>query len=245
MHKLESIQHFSFDKDGVLIDVHHYWVSVISVRARAICHSLGITSIETEDFLISAMGVDRPHFRIKKGGPIGYSPRPVVAAAALNALKETGERTISIQDIEEIFLEVDGMTTQNLENWCVLIQSVDQGLTTLWENDRTLSVVTSDRTALATQTLILHNLRQMFSTVIGGDRVKAGKPNPEGILLACEEVGISTKNTAYVGDTLGDMEAAKAAGVCAIGITSGLADAEELELSADFVISELTELRIG
>lgn len=239
---LGAIQHFCFDKDGVLIDVHHYWASVIAARARTVCRRVGIDSQDIEDLLITAMGVDTTRLRIKPGGPVGYAPRSVVAEAALRALNDAWEGEMSRHDIDEIFLEVDATTQKNLEIWCAPIPGVDQALADLWKDDRRLSIVTSDRSVLASRTMELRNLRQMFTTVIGGDRVKIEKPDPEGILLACEEVGVSTIHTAYVGDTLGDMKAAKAAGVLAVGITSGLADAEELGQVADLVISNLTEL---
>ena len=82
----------------------------------------------------------------------------------------------------------------------------------------------------------------LFESVIGGEKVERGKPHPEGILRACDEVNISPADSAYVGDTQGDMLAANAAGVLAVGVTSGLADAEELRQTADLVISRLSEL---
>jgi len=237
-----GIQHFCFDKDGVLINVHYYWTSVIVERARAICRRVGIDTPGLETRLTTAMGVDVSQLRIKRGGPVGYAPRSVVAKAAMRALSDAWPGEMSSQDIDGIFLEVDATTVENLDSWCVPIPGVDQALADLWESDRRLSIVTSDRTALADRTMELRNLRHMFSTVIGGDRVKVGKPDPEGISLACEEVGVSTRNTAYVGDTLGDMEAAKAAGVLAVGITSGLEDGEGLGRVADIVINNLAEV---
>ena len=240
---LVGIQHFCFDKDGELIDVHHYWASVIAARARAICRNLGIDSPGIQELLTTAMGVDVSRNRIKRGGPVGHAPRSVVAEAAVRALSDAWTGEVSRQDIEAIFLEVDVTTKENLESWSIPIPGVGHALADLSENDRRLSIVTSDRTVLASLSMELRDLRQLFATVIGGDRVKAGKPDPEGIFLACEEVGVSTMYTAYVGDTLGDMEAAKAAGVVAVGITSGLADGERLGRIADLVINDLAELK--
>lgn len=49
--------------------------------------------------------------------------------------------------------------------------------------------------------------------------------------------------TAYVGDHAGDMQAAHTAGVTAVGVTSGPADAAALRTAgADLVVDELTEL---
>ena len=49
--------------------------------------------------------------------------------------------------------------------------------------------------------------------------------------------------TSYVGDHAGDMQAARTAGVTAVGVTSGPADAEALRTAgADLVVDDLTEL---
>lgn len=49
------------------------------------------------------------------------------------------------------------------------------------------------------------------SVIICGDMVKNSKPDPEPLLLACEQLGVNTSQCCYVGDSLADMQAAKAA----------------------------------
>ena len=56
-------------------------------------------------------------------------------------------------------------------------------------------------------------LRDSFDAVIGGDDVLNVKPDPEGILLALERMGISASESMMVGDSAADMLAGKRAGV--------------------------------
>jgi len=65
-------------------------------------------------------------------------------------------------------------------------------------------------------------------TIIDGSRVEHAKPAPDLLLFAARQLGIEPSRAWYVGDSIWDMQAAKAAGMPAIGVVSGSATAEEL-----------------
>ena len=66
-------------------------------------------------------------------------------------------------------------------------------------------------------------------TIIDGSRVEHAKPAPDLLLFAARELGVEPSRAWYVGDSVWDMQAARAAGMPAIGVVSGSATAEELE----------------
>jgi HAD superfamily hydrolase (TIGR01509 family) len=66
-------------------------------------------------------------------------------------------------------------------------------------------------------------------TIIDGSRVEHAKPAPDLLLLAARELGVEPTHAWYVGDSVWDMQAARAAGMPAIGVVSGSATADELE----------------
>jgi HAD superfamily hydrolase (TIGR01509 family) len=66
-------------------------------------------------------------------------------------------------------------------------------------------------------------------TVIDGSRVEHAKPAPDLLFFAAKELGAEPSRAWYVGDSIWDMQAAKAAGMPAIGVVSGSATAEELD----------------
>ena len=62
------------------------------------------------------------------------------------------------------------------------------------------------------------------AVVIGLESVSAAKPDPEGLLLAVSRLEVEPAEAAYVGDRLGDMEAARAAGMAGWMATWGHAE---------------------
>ena len=79
--------------------------------------------------------------------------------------------------------------------------------------------------------------------IVDGSHVEHAKPAPDLLLRAAEELGVEPARTWYVGDATWDMRAAVAAGMPAIGITTGAVDAEALrESGARAVLASLDEL---
>ncbi|NDV84465.1 HAD family hydrolase [Bacteroides sp. 51] len=68
-----------------------------------------------------------------------------------------------------------------------------------------------------------------FDVIVGGEDVTKHKPDPQGVTLALERLGISSANVLYVGDSVVDGETAKNSGVDFIGVTTGMTMKEELE----------------
>jgi phosphoglycolate phosphatase-like HAD superfamily hydrolase len=60
-----------------------------------------------------------------------------------------------------------------------------------------------------------------FDVVVLDDDVSAAKPDPNGIRIALERLGTPPARAIYVGDTLSDMLAARAAGVLPVAATWG------------------------
>ncbi len=63
-----------------------------------------------------------------------------------------------------------------------------------------------------------------FAVVIGIDDVQEPKPNPEGILRALEQLSIPPGQTLAIGDTVADIQAARAAGCWSCLATWGVPD---------------------
>ncbi len=56
-----------------------------------------------------------------------------------------------------------------------------------------------------------------FTVVVAGDEIVRQKPHPDGILQACEHLGVAAQAAAYVCDASIDLEAARRAGALAVG----------------------------
>lgn len=79
--------------------------------------------------------------------------------------------------------------------------------------------------------------------IVDGSQVEHAKPAPDLLLRAAKELRVSADRIWYVGDSIWDMEAARSAGIAPIGVTTGFANAEDLQAAgAALVISRLPEL---
>lgn len=76
-----------------------------------------------------------------------------------------------------------------------------------------LGVVTSKNAAGARRGLRLVGIEGTMEVVVGADDVQRPKPHPEPIHLAMDRLGATPESTIYVGDSLHDMHAGRAAGV--------------------------------
>lgn len=65
------------------------------------------------------------------------------------------------------------------------------------------------------------------------------KPDPTGLLVSIQEIGLNPSQAAYIGDSAGDMKTAKAAGAMAIGVSWGYQTVDRLvSAGADMVIDD-------
>jgi HAD superfamily hydrolase (TIGR01509 family) len=79
--------------------------------------------------------------------------------------------------------------------------------------------------------------------VISGSDVQHAKPAPDLLLFAAQELGVEPSSAWYVGDAVWDIQAARAAGMIAIGVATGAASAEDLrEATAWLTIDNLWQL---
>ncbi len=93
-------------------------------------------------------------------------------------------------------------------------------------------LVTNTPRELMNMTLETVGLKNTFDVMLGGDDVRAGKPDPEMINKCLELLGVPKENAILVGDTASDMKAGSNAGVKTIG----------LKIGGDFRVESLPEL---
>ena len=68
---------------------------------------------------------------------------------------------------------------------------------------------------------------ERFPVVVGLEDVDEPKPHPEGVLQALEQLGVEPEQALMVGDSIADIEAAKAAGCWSCMATWGVPDGAE------------------
>jgi HAD superfamily hydrolase (TIGR01509 family) len=83
-------------------------------------------------------------------------------------------------------------------------------------------------------------LREHFAVVVAGDQVNRQKPHPDGILRACERLGVPAQAAAYVADAPIDLEAARRAG--ATPVAAGWGHLYQASAPAQVVLRRPREL---
>ena len=79
-----------------------------------------------------------------------------------------------------------------------------------------------------------------FAAIVGGDTVGASKPDPAPLLAAIERAGGG--RAAFVGDSISDTGAARAARIPCVALTFGFSDRPAEELGADLLIDHFDAL---
>jgi HAD superfamily hydrolase (TIGR01509 family) len=85
-----------------------------------------------------------------------------------------------------------------------------------------VGLVTASTRSVVAPNLTRLNLADAFEVAVYADEVVNGKPDPEGLLRALDELAVAPADTVYVGDTTVDLEMARAAGAsfAAVGSTT-------------------------
>ena len=119
---------------------------------------------------------------------------------------------------------------------------MDDVLVALKEQGRKLGIVSAKRRRTVELAFARVEVGHLFDVVVGGDDHERQKPEPDLLLLALERLGADPATAAYVGDSPFDMQAAKAAGMHAVGVTWGRIHDRAALADADVVVDTAEEL---
>ncbi len=157
----------------------------------------------------------------------------IVAEAAGQTLDSDREEEID-RRAGDIYSELN-LEPKTVPGALELLQALD-------ERRRPWAIATSSRREQVNAS-IKALARSRRAIVIDGSDVEHAKPAPDLLLFAARELEVEPSRCCYVGDAIWDMQAAVAAGMPAIAVTSGSATADELAgAGALFTVRDLTEL---
>lgn len=126
-----------------------------------------------------------------------------------------------------------------------LYKGVREMLTSLHTQGIKLAIVTTKYHYRIEQILAVNHIENLIDEIIGGDDVKNPKPDPEGMELLSERLGIGAENMLYVGDSIVDAKTAKAAGAEFIAVLTGTTKEKEFAAyPCKKILTEAAELTI-
>lgn len=114
---------------------------------------------------------------------------------------------------------------------------VVEGLQALRRNGIALGCVTNKAGRFTELLLARTGLRGYFGVVVSGDTVARKKPHPDPLLHAASALGADPSQTLMVGDSLNDVQSARAAGCPVVVVPYGYREGMTIEsLGADAVV---------
>jgi phosphoglycolate phosphatase len=225
-----SVEGVLFDKDGTLISFDLTW----GPATHAVIHALAAGDPEKlraqAEFL---------HFSIE--GQRFLPSSPLIAGSSAHYGPLWGE-ALGRTDLIELKREIDALTAvESLKSLSPIGEPV-VALGLLKAMGLRLGVATNDSEASARRQIDALGLSEALEFVVGYDSGHGAKPDPGMILAFARQIGTSPSRVAMVGDTLHDLESARAAGALAIAVLTGPAAREELEPMADHVVEDIAAL---
>lgn len=134
--------------------------------------------------------------------------------------------------------------TQNICVHSALFEGMQSVLDQLAKHGIPWGIVTNKPSRFTDPLLEQLSIQPAPKSVICPDHVAITKPDPEGVLLACKQIGADPKTTVYLGDHLRDIDAGKNAGMktiaCGYGYVS-IGD-DSTNWQADYHVDHASEI---
>ena len=194
-----------FDKDGTILPFAPFWTTWTRVFRDALAAAVDVdltagelldwpantrTASHGSSLDVATMGDVRVRVAamLRGGGVPDVDARRIVATASDTADAVAGAMPVSAH--AGLVDAVDALSAAGVR----------------------LGVVTGDDEARARRQVTALGLADRLPVVVGGDRGLPGKPDPATLVEACTLLGVEPAGGVYVGDSLVDVRAARAAG---------------------------------
>jgi phosphoglycolate phosphatase len=117
------------------------------------------------------------------------------------------------------------------------------GLRAVHEAGLRTAIVTNKQQRFAAALAKRLGLNGWIDVIVGGDSCARRKPDPMPLLFACESLGVAPAQALMVGDSINDVQAARAAGIAVICVPYGYNEGEDPRtLPCDAIVENLADL---
>jgi phosphoglycolate phosphatase len=143
----------------------------------------------------------------------------------------------------ERFFHYYGRLEESNEDSAQPYAGAAESLRTLHGAGLRTAVVTNKQHRFAEALLNRLGLADWVDVVIGGDTCARRKPDPQPLLFACESLHVPPSESLMVGDSVNDVQAARAAGIPIVCVSYGYNEGRDPRtLECDLLIDSLAEL---
>ena len=222
-----NIRGVIFDKDGTLFDFQSTWgIWTAQVLARIAGSDEALLQQ-----LAEALGYDTQTRRVQPGSVIVAATPMDIAAVVKDCIPALSQTQICD------WLNEEAKTAPQ-----VLVTDLHQLTAELRRMNLGLCVMTNDAEAPARAHLASVQASDLFDFVIGSDSGFGAKPQAAPLLALADKMEIPAAACVMVGDSTHDLRAGRAAGMRAVAVLTGLAEADELAPLADAVLPDVSHL---
>ena len=216
-----------FDKDGTLFDFQSTWgIWTAQVLARIAGSDEALLQQ-----LAEALGYDTQTRRVQPGSVIVAATPMDIAAVVKDCIPALSQTQICDWLNEEAKTAPQVLVT-DLHRLTAELRRINLGL----------CVMTNDAEAPARAHLASVQASGLFDFVIGSDSGFGAKPQAAPLLALADKMEIPAAACVMVGDSTHDLRAGRAAGMRAVAVLTGLAEADELAPLADAVLPDVSHL---
>ena len=213
-----TVEAIMIDLDGTLLDT----IPDLAVATNLMLEALGD----------AVLPLDTVRNFVGKG-----IPRLVERALARDidgkASAEAMARALPV--FERFYTEVNGHHT-------TMYPGVREGLEQMHDAGFRLACVTNKAGAFTLPLLERMDLAQFFEQTVSGDSLPRKKPDPMQLLHVCKEFAIAPARMLMVGDSLNDVQAARAAGCPVFCVPYGYNEGHDVHhLEVDAIVGALTD----
>ena len=213
-----------FDKDGTLFDFRQSWGAWTAGLLKRLAPV-------TRGDLGPVLGFDPVAF--------SFAPNSAVIASTMFEIADLIAPHLNGVSMPDLLAIMNDLGTS-----APMVPAVDLPLVLagLKAKGLALGLATNDTEDPARAHLAGAKVTHLFDFIAGCDSGYGGKPEPGQLLAFAAHVGLDPAHIAMVGDSLHDLDAARRAGMKAVGVLTGPATRAHLAPHADVVLATLAEL---
>ncbi len=210
-----------FDLDGTLLDT----VADIALALNRTMLEYGFEPLAEDD--VRRM--------IGRGSPVLIER----AAAEQDRVIDAAAREAMVERFFHHYGELEELNEDSASPYAGAAES----LRTLHDAGLRTAVVTNKQHRFAASLLARLGLSGWVDVVVGGDTCARRKPDPQPLLFACESLQVPPSQSLMVGDSVNDVQAARAAGIPIVCVTYGYNEGRDPRtLDCDSFLDSLAEL---
>jgi phosphoglycolate phosphatase len=227
----DPIRAVLFDKDGTLIDFRATWIPAY----EAIVRELFGADDALADRLLAGGGYDPATGEM--------DPTSVLAAGTNDEIAALWAGILGRDDAAALAREVNARFIAHARTTLVAVTDLPPLFRRLRERGFGLGVATNDSEMALHQQLAQLGIADLVDFACGFDSGHGSKPGAGMVEAFARALGLPTETIAIVGDSLHDLEMARAAGAgLTIGVLTGASPRATLAPHADHVLASIAEL---